>query len=302
MIVRSRPGVLELFSIYRLSMLPRIAPQLLANILVSIVVIFIEHLWPIPFRGWTVAPFTLLGIALSIFLGFRNNACYDRWWEARRQLGALVSEMRSFARVLVTLPSADLGRRRTMVLAAIDYTYALMKHLRGTPMRAETDPLTAISPGRPLVHNIPDAILRDIATAYGAMLTEGEIGEQIYRVLDDHLSSITTLQAACERIRGTPTPFGYTLLVHRISYVFCFLLPFSLAGSLGYATPVFCAMVSYAFFGLDALGDQLEEPFGSSLNALPLQALAKTIEINLLEALGESNLPAPPLPVNSVLV
>jgi putative membrane protein len=52
-------------------------------------------------QAWTVAPFTLLGVALSIFLGFRNSACYDRWWEARRQLGALVAESRSFARICV---------------------------------------------------------------------------------------------------------------------------------------------------------------------------------------------------------
>ncbi|MGB5831381.1 MAG: bestrophin family ion channel [Thiohalocapsa sp.] len=36
---------------------------------------------------FSLAPFTLLGVALSIFLGFRNNAAHVRWWEARKQWG-----------------------------------------------------------------------------------------------------------------------------------------------------------------------------------------------------------------------
>lgn len=237
-----------------------------------------------------MAPFTLLGIALSIFLGFRNNACYDRWWEARRQLGALIGEMRSFARILLTMPGGDRVRRERTVVRAIVYTKTLMGHLRGAPMVGEYA----------LARNVPDAMLRDLAAEYGAMLGEGEIGEQVYRMLDDHISAVAAIQVACERIRSTPTPFTYTLLLHRTAYAFCFLLPFSLVSTLGYATPIFAAVVAYAFFGLDALGDELEEPFGSSPNALPLDAMAQTVEISLLEALGREA-PEALQPVDGIL-
>jgi len=70
---------------------------------------------------------------------------------------------------------------------------------------------------------------------------------------------------------------------------------------MGYATPVFCGVVAYTFFGLDALGDELEEPFGAWVNALPLSAMARTVEIGLLDALGERELPEPLQPVDSVL-
>ncbi|ADW68142.1 bestrophin family protein [Granulicella tundricola] len=304
MIVRPRPKAWELPFIIRQSILPRVAPQIIAVALFSCVVIWIERRFPAPFHTWTVAPFTLLGTALSIFLGFRNNSCYDRWWEARRQLGALMGETRSFARTLLTLPSlssipVDQARRQRAIRGLIAYTYALMAFLRGIPIPAQVARYGAEpAPG---LRSIPDAILRTIAAEYGAMLAASEIDTQIYRDLDDRLLAVTAIQASCERIRSTPTPFAYTLILHRTAYVFCFLLPFSLVTTLGYATPFFCAAVAYAFFGLDALGDEMEEPFGTHINALPLDALARIIEISLLEALGETTLPDPIAPVNFVL-
>jgi len=80
------------------------------------------------------------------------------------------------------------------------------------------------------------------------------------------------------------------------------LLPFGLAGTIGWITPLFTALVAYAFFGLDALGDELEDPFGDHLNALPLSALARTIEISLLEALGADMIPDQTEPIRSVLM
>jgi ion channel-forming bestrophin family protein len=102
-------------------------------------------------------------------------------------------------------------------------------------------------------------------------------------------------------LRSTPTPFTYTLLLHRTAWLFCLLLPFGLVGTLGLATPVLTAILAYAFFGLDALGEELEEPFGQSQNALPLDAMVRSIEIAIGVALGETNLPDPVQPRDFVL-
>jgi len=112
------------------------------------------------------------------------------------------------------------------------------------------------------------------------------------------MGAVANIQVACERIASTPTPFTYTLLLHRTAYLFCFLLPLSLAPTLGWATPIFCTLIAYTFFGLDALGDELEEPFGGHSNALPLNALARVIEVDLLEALDAEDLPPYLLPVD----
>ena len=112
---------------------------------------------------------------------------------------------------------------------------------------------------------------------------------------------MTASAASCERIRNTPVPFSYTLLLHRTAYLYCFLLPFGLVDTTGFMTPFVVAIVAYTFFGLDALGDEIEEPFGLESNDLPLDTLCRAIEINLRESLGETDLPPPLLPVDYLL-
>lgn len=101
------------------------------------------------------------------------------------------------------------------------------------------------------------------------------------------------VQAACERIQTTPLPFAYMLLVQRTAYLYCFILPFGIVATQGLVTPLFSAIIAYTFFGLDALSEELAAPFGLSANHLPLHAISRTIEINLLDILGEKPLPDP---------
>jgi ion channel-forming bestrophin family protein len=98
---------------------------------------------------------------------------------------------------------------------------------------------------------------------------------------------LSTVLAACERIRFTPLPFAYTVLLHRTAYLFCLILPFGLAELLGWFAPVLSSLLAYTFFGLDRLGDELENPFSQVPNGLPLLAMALTAERGLREALGE---------------
>jgi ion channel-forming bestrophin family protein len=295
LIVRERPAFWELIWMWRLSILPRIAVQVGFVLLWSVFVVWMSKHDSILMRSWTVAPFTLLGVALSIFLGFRNSACYERWWEARRQLGGMVGEMRSFARLCVSLRRIDSEDRDTLVHDAILFTYELVHVLRKlprpTPVPAELE----------ASRNKPDYVLRRMGKNLAAQLEQGKIGEPIYKLLEERLIAFASCQVACERIRSTPTPFTYTLLIHRTAYAYCFLLPFGLASTMGWAAPVFAGLVAYAFFGLDALGDELEDPFGEHINALPLLALARTIEISLLEAIDAPNIPGPLEPVGFVL-
>lgn len=292
MIVRQRPRFFELFFLLKGSILRRIMPQLITIFVFSVLVVIVESFWPEPFHALVAAPFTLLGIAISIFLGFRNSACYDRWWEARRQLGQMVGEMRTLARLSTSLlRNRDVEQRVLRGLAG--YTYALMANLRGEPLSDEAaaylpeDLLAAVrASGNP-----PARILRDVSARYTEALQYRTLTDIEFLALENHMGAVANIQVACERIESTPTPFTYTLLLHRTAYMFCFLLPLSLAPTLGWATPIFCTLIAYTFFGLDALGDQLEEPFGDHSNALPLNALARIIEVDLLEALDATDVP-----------
>jgi putative membrane protein len=303
MIVRPRPNAAQLFYILRGSVLPRILPQILVIAVLSGVVVWLHRQYPAFFPGYTAAPFTLLGLALSIFLGFRNSACYDRWWEARRQWGRLIVEWRAFGREIVAIMPDAKPETRRMLRRGIAYPYALAESLRATRHAEELQQYLDAEEYRRVAagSGAPDAILREMALDLAAALRAGRIGEIVYQGLVGHLSAISGIQAACERIRNTPLPFAYTLLLHRTAYLFCLLLPFGLVDNLGFATPLVAAIVAYTFFGLDELGDELEEPFGLAQNDLPIKAMARTIEISLLETLGETAIPEPLQPENYVL-
>lgn len=305
MIVRPRPSLLKLFFILRGSVVQQVWPQIVVVFLLSCLIVWAHDVAPAAVPVFNGAPFTLLGIALSIFLGFRNNACYDRWWEARRVWGELVSASRTFARQTLVLETGADGKddRRRLLSLSIAFAQALVQHLRQGGGRATTAVLSTTSKIAPLgeSRNPPSSLLSAMSAELVRLRAVERISDILFQTLDNTVTRMEGVLAACERIRNTPVPFGYTLLLHRTAYLFCFLLPFGVADVLNWATPFAAALIAYTFFGLDALGDELEEPFGLHPNALPIAALATTIEINLRESMGETGLPPLPQPVDFLL-
>ncbi|MEJ0100824.1 MAG: bestrophin family ion channel [Pseudomonadota bacterium] len=291
MIIRPRPNFLQLFFILRGSVVPRIAPLLAGFAVYASVVVLIARQFHFAFSAASAAPFTLLGVGLSIFLGFRNNAAYDRWWEARKLWGQLVFEIRNLTRATLALVPAEGGEARILLMRSLAFCHYLRGQLRNTDVQADAASFlgsdTAIGAGST---NRADAVLRDMGARIGRLKAAGCIGAMDFRILDERLATMASLQAGCERIANTPLPFAYTLLVHRSAYVFCMLLPFGLASGLGWMTPVFTVVIAYSFFGLDALSNELEDPFGMEMNDLPLDRMCRVCEISVFEALGE---PAP---------
>jgi putative membrane protein len=309
MIVRDRPSPLRLFLVMRGSVLPSIWKSLLFTTLLAVAVTFTGGSLGGHRLTLSAIPFTLMGLPLAIFLGFRNNAAYDRYWEGRKQWGDLIARSRTLARqclglIDVAVPfsaEADAGDvRARMLRRAIGFAHALRHHLRNSdPQRELTAWLAAAewTRVRPLP-NLPQALMLEMGADLGQCLRERRIDPQLAQSVDATLTAMTGIATACERIRGTPIPFSYTLLLHRTAYLYCILLPFGLIDAIGDLTPVVTAVVAYTFFGLDALGDEIEEPFGASDHDLPLEAICRTIEIDLRAALGEPDLPAPLQPVD----
>jgi ion channel-forming bestrophin family protein len=306
MIVRDRPSPLRLFLIMRGSVLPNIWLSLLGTTLLAIAVTWTHGtLW-----GHKIAigaiPFTLMGLPLAIFLGFRNNAAYDRYWEGSKQWGELVLRSRSLARQCLSLaepgdtPEGPHDPRTRMMRRAIAYAHALRHRLRQSSPDADLAPWLAQDEWERVrrLPNLPHALMLEMGADLGGLLRARRIDPCLVPAVDASLSAMTGVAAACERIQGTPIPFSYSLLLHRTAYLYCVLLPFGLVDAIGDLTPVVTALVAYTFFGRDALGDEIEEPFGMSDHDLPLEAICRTIEIDLRTALGDTDLPPPLLPVN----
>jgi putative membrane protein len=312
MILRDRPSGLRLFLALRGSVLPRILPALIVNIVIATLVTWSHgDLFQLKITLTTI-PFTLIGLPLSIFLGFRNNAAYDRFWEGRKLWGELVLRSRNLARQCLSLidypASARAGNgladaRVRMIYRTIAFNHAVRDLLRGQPSAAGLKELLLPAEFEQMGHapNKPDFLMQQMGMDLRQCLKERRIDPCLAASIDNTMSALTGASASCERIRNTPVPFSYTLLLHRTAYLYCFLLPFGLVDSIGFMTPFVVAIVAYTFFGLDALGDEIEEPFGLDANDLPLDAICRAIEIDLRAALRDPNVPAPLAPVNDCL-
>ncbi len=303
MIVRPRPSALGLLFTLRGSIIPLIAPRIAVVAAISAGVTLVHHVRPNLLPELSAVPLTLLGLGLSIFLGFRNSACYDRWWEARKQWGQLLTEVRNLARTMPALLPPDAALQRRAARRLVAFAHALAARLRSQDDAAAARPWLSLEEAQRLSGrtNVPDAILRMATAELGECLRRDQVSAICLVTLEAHIAALCGVQAACERIRATPTPFAYSLLLHRTAWLFCLLLPFALAGAMGVMAPVVSAVLAYAFFGLDALGDELEEPFALQPNTLPLNAMVRLIEIEVLESLGETDLPPALKPVKSVL-
>jgi putative membrane protein len=304
MILRSRPGPLGLLFTLRGSIIPRIASRLICVTLLAALLTAADLAWPRFFPQVPAVPFTFMGLALSIFLGFRTNTCYARWWEARALWGRLVIAARNWARDVNALLPEDEALRQRLVRRVIGFSHLLAARLREQDGIAAAGAWLPPAEGAALAkqRNPLQAILRANAVDLAECRSSGRLGDMLYSLMDSRLSDLTEAQTGTERIRTTPTPFAYWLLLNRTAWLFCLLLPFGFVGTLGLATPAVVAILAYTFFGLDELADELEEPFGMAANDLPLNAIVRMVEIDMLEALGETDLPPPLLPVRDLLL
>ena len=313
MIVRGRPSGLRLFLILRGSVLKQIWAVLLVNIVLATLVTFTHGDLFSHKITLTAIPFTLIGLPLAIFLGFRNNAAYDRYCEGRKLWGEIVLQSRNFARQCLTLIEhaeplkADSGLndvRVRMIYRTIAFSHALRHLLRDTDAGTELKPLLAQNEWQQSgkTANIPDYLMHQMGNDLRLCMNEKRLDGCLAAAIDASMSAITAAAAACERIKSTPIPFSYTLMLHRTAYLYCFLLPFGLVDTIGFMTPFVVGIVAYTFFGLDALGDEIEEPFGNLPNDLALDAICRAIEINLRDTIGEEHGLKPLKPVNYCLM
>lgn len=297
MIIRPKVNQFAILFTLKGSIAKRIALRTLMVTLLASAIVLVEILHPSNFTKVNATPFTLLGLSLSIFMNFRNNACYDRWYEARKAWGEVIVHIRSVIRETHVIRES--AERKPLLLNLCGFAHALNARLR-KESEADASSQWIMPKPDPQTPDYSGRILQTVGQQCSDLHQSGELTEWRYMLLANHLTSLTQAQAVCERIKTTPLPFPYTLLLHRTIYLFCILLPFAMAEPLGWLTPLFTAIVSYTFFGLDAIADELEDPFGRDENDLPTDALVRTIERDILSELG-AEVPPALKPVDYVL-
>ncbi len=287
MIVRPKQSWFRLLFVWHGSVLPSILPQLgfMAAVSVLAVVthgqVFGEK---IPLNATLMTPF---GLTLAIFLGFRNNASYERFNEARHLWGNLLIASRALVSALLCyLP--DKAQAKPVIDHLLAAVYALKHELRGTD--PEEDLLRLV--GRREAFRLrrdpqtSSAALHAVRRQLCALQDQGHLTDARFWTLDAQLTEIGKAIGGSERIASTPIPFAYGVLLHRTVYTYCFLLPFGLVDATEFFTPLLCVFLSYTLIALEAVANEVAEPFGLAPNALALDAMARGIERSVLALSG----------------
>lgn len=290
MIIKNKNNIFQILLAWKGTVLPQLIPQLSILFIISFgfEILTYYHITHMPVLTPS-SGFTIFGVIISIFLVFRNNASYDRWWEGRKLWGQLIASSRHLDRDSKILSPS---RRTSLLHYTIAFANILRDRLRQQTANLESFVETLQFDQATQTHisqhmNAPQYILGLMQEELLSAYQSGEISDIFYTQINQHIIEFGGVQAGCDRIAGTPLPYAYLVLLNRAVYCFCILLPFCLGSVLGLYTPFLVCLLAYLFLGLDRLGAELEEPFGLQNNDLPLDSMVRLIERELLTSLGQ---------------
>jgi ion channel-forming bestrophin family protein len=231
--------------------------------------------------------FSWLGIVLSLLLVFRTNTAYDRWWEGRKQWGALVNNSRNLALMMHNLIGRDDRVNRNFYAKHIaNFAIALVEHLREG---VKLDQLYHLEEAELIeyrrIQHVPNRIASVLYERTQELYRDGFITGYDTIPVKTHIQALIDILGACERIKKTPIPFSYSVYIKAFILAYLTMLPFGLIEEFGYFTVPIVMLVCFAFIGVELLAEEIEDPFGRDCNDLPTGTIATTIRNNVYEIL-----------------
>jgi putative membrane protein len=282
--------------------------EMTVGIIVAVTV-FVLHRQKVTAINFPFSISAILGSALAIFIAFRNNSSYSRWWEARTLWGGIVNSSRVLARLIITFTEShshqqNFDRERSerfkkeMIYKTIAWVHALRLYLRKQDSWQELKPF--ISEQELLTvkkaENKPNMLQLMAGKRIYAAMADGTLGGFDSFQLEGQLLALANYQGGCERIKNTPLLRQYDFFTRVFLYAFIVLLPFSLIGdftkmNMDFLMIPVSGIISFVFAIIGKVGEVNEDPFENRITDVPLTALCNTIERDLREMLGETELP-----------
>ncbi len=231
---------------------------------------------------------SLLGFVISLLLVFRTNTAYDRWWEGRKQWGNLINASRNIALKLNHLLKDASQEERVYFGKMIgNYCVALKNHLRKTNFHHEYEHIETFPIQRTGEDtHVPNHLMNLIQARIYELHRKGMFLAEHLIILDSELRQFTEICGACERIKNSPIPYSYSSFLKKFIIIYCFSLPVGYIFSLHYLIIPFVVFVFYVLASLEVIAEEIEDPFGSDANDLPLDRMCETIKRSLKEILG----------------
>ncbi|MEA9970471.1 bestrophin family ion channel, partial [Xanthomonas campestris pv. raphani] len=247
MIIDVKPRVTDVF----LQVWRTLAVLFVWDVLVTIIY------YVLPFRA-PALPLTIFGSALALFLGFRANSTYQRWWEGRVLWGQMINASRNLVRLCVSVLSAPEAAAvgRSIALRQVAYVHALRCQLRRLPVGVELEPRLDADEVAAVVTrtNVANGLLDTTGRAVEQARRDGWIDSIQQASVERILVDIANAQGGMERLKNTPLPYQYRFYPNLFTRVFCILLPIGLVETLQYATPVGSTVAGLMFLAVLKIG------------------------------------------------
>jgi ion channel-forming bestrophin family protein len=226
-------------------------------------------------------------IVLGLLLVFRTNTAYERFWEGRKAWGTMVNNIRNLSRsIWVAIDELDLNHRHEKEQALkllIAFAVSTKLHLRSQAVDDRLSKLVSPLQFKKLqsTTNPPLEIAFWIGDYLQSKHEQNQISLYQMSELQMLLNGLVDMLGACERILRTPMPMAYAIHLKQLLMLYCLLLPFQIVEELRWWTAPAIALVSFTLFGIEAIGVEIENPFGTDPNDLPLDTICNTIERNI---------------------
>ncbi len=239
----------------------------------------------------TIAMHSLLGIVLGLFLVFRTNSAYDRWWEGRKLWGSLVNNTRNLAhKINAFLPLDDRDNRNFFAMMIPNFVISVKEHLRKGIAPEDLEPVGAdfhekLKSVRHIPNKLSSLLYERVNELYQKKVFSGD---QLF-LLDKELKEFSDILGACERIKNTPIPYSYTMYIKKFIFIYMITLPFGFITVTEYMTIPIVILVSYIIFSVELIAEEIEDPFGNDINDLPTDELSVKIKDNVREIIQIAN-------------
>ena len=226
-----------------------------------------------------------MGLILGLFLVFRTNTAYDRWWEGRKLWGQLVNDCRQLSIKITTFLPEDATEDRLFFKKMIaNVTFAMKHHLRNSRMIGELEFHDEKTKQR-IVNSKhrPNIINKMMMERVMVLNKKGVLSSEQLFILDKEIKGFTDIIGGCERIKNTPIPYSYSMFIKKFLFIYCISLPMTFIGEFGYWSILLVVVAFYFLMSVELISEEIEDPFGKDVNDLPLDELCVKIKKNIIE-------------------
>lgn len=275
-----------IFNFHKADTFRKLLPAIAGIAAYCAAVIYLEtDFWKIPetshVKNLTVMH-SLLGFVISMLLVFRTNTAYERWWEGRKLWGELVNNSRTFA-VKMSAFISDAQEQKFFADLLGLYARTLRNHLQG--QEHDLQELAGHGIKAEFINHVPNLVAKTIAGRIARLYKAKKISGEQLLALNGELQAFTAICGGCERIKNTPIPYSYSAFIKKFIFFYTMTMPFGHAFTLGYLTIPVVIFIFYVLASLELIAEEIEDPFGTDPNDLPLTQISTNIQNNTAEIL-----------------